>query len=183
MYNQIEQIMKKLLALSLILLATASVIFAQKVAYVDSEFIMDKIPEYKSAQEEIERVSQKWQQELESKYQEIERMYADYQAQEVLLPEDVKQEKQDEIFEAERAAKEYREKKFGYNGELFTLQESKVKPIQDKVFRAVENVSKRKRFDLVFDKAGEVTWLYTNATYDLSNDVLEELGLSQDNRN
>ena len=79
------------------------------------------------------------------------------------------------------STREYREKKFGYNGELFTLQESKVKPIQDKVFRAVENVSKQRRFDLVFDKAGEVTWLYTNAIYDLSNDVLEELGFKQDN--
>lgn len=183
MYNQTERIMKKVLSLVLILIAATSMSLAQKVAYVDSEFIMSKIPEYKSAQDEIERVSQKWQQELETKYQEIERMYADYQAQEVLLPEDVKQEKQDEIFQAEREAKEYREKKFGYSGELFTLQESKVKPIQDKVFRAVENIAKQKRFDLVFDKAGEVTWLYTNSTYDLSNDVLAELGFVQGGNN
>lgn len=154
--------------------------FAQKVAYVDTEYIMGKIPEYESAQAEIERISQSWQKDLEEKYQDIEQLYKDYQAQEVLLPEDVKQEKQEEIFTLEREAKEYREKKFGYDGELFALQESKMKPIQDKVFRAVETISKRKRFDLVFDKAGEVTWLYTNATYDLSNDVLEELGFNQE---
>ncbi|RMG54570.1 MAG: OmpH family outer membrane protein [Bacteroidetes bacterium] len=168
--------MKKiLLSLSLLLFAAVSV-HAQKMAYVDTEYIMGQIPEYKSAQDEIERISQQWQEELEAKYQAIEQLYADYQAQEVLLPEDVKQEKQEEIFQAEREAKEYREKKFGYDGELFALQESKMKPIQDRVFRAVETIAKRRRFDLVFDKAGEVTWLYTNATYDLSNEVLEEMG-------
>jgi len=154
--------------------------FAQKLAYVDTKYIMDKIPEYKTAQDEIERVSEKWQQELEQKYQGIEQMYADYQAQEVLLPEDVRQEKQEEIFQAERDAKEFREQKFGYEGELFKLQESKVRPIQDKVFRSTETIAKQKRFDLVFDKAGEVTWMYTNATYDLSDDVLEELGYGVD---
>jgi outer membrane protein len=154
--------------------------FAQKMAYVDTKYIMDKIPEYKTAQDEIERVSEKWQQELEEKYQGIEQMYADYQAQEVLLPEDVRQEKQEEIFQSERDAKEFREQKFGYEGELFKLQESKVRPIQDKVFRSTETIAKQKRFDLVFDKAGEVTWMYTNATYDLSDDVLEELGYGVD---
>ena len=174
--------MKKLLAFTLVLLTTLSVSLAQKIAYIDSEYIMDQIPEYKAAQDEIERVSQKWQQELEQKYQAIEQMYSDYQAQEVLLPEDVRQQKQEEIFQAEREAKEYREKKFGYNGELFSLQESKVKPIQDKVFRAVEKVSQQRRYDLVFDKAGEVTWVYTNATYDLSPDVLTEMGYKVDNQ-
>ncbi|MEM7374033.1 MAG: OmpH family outer membrane protein [Bacteroidota bacterium] len=168
--------MKQVLSLIALLALTVSFGYAQKVAYVDSKYILEKIPEYNTAQEEVERISEKWQEDLEEQYQSIEQLYADYQAQEVLLPEDVKQEKQEEIFQAERAAKEYREKKFGYEGELFTLQESKVRPIQDRVFRAVETISKRKRFDLVFDKAGEVTWLYTNATYDLSNDVLEELG-------
>ena len=175
--------MKKLLALTLVFVFAASASFAQKFGYVDTEYIMEKIPEYKAAQDEIERVSDKWQKELEGKYQEIERLYSDYQAQEVLLPEDVKREKQDEIFEAEREAKEYREKKFGYNGELFALQESKVKPIQDKVFRGVETVAKRKRIDMVYDKAGEVTWLYTNATYDLSDEVLKELGYEQEDPN
>ncbi|MEL6589769.1 MAG: OmpH family outer membrane protein, partial [Bacteroidota bacterium] len=100
-------------------------------------------------------------------------------AEEVLLPEAVRQERQEEIFQAEREAKEYREEKFGYGGELFRLQESKVQPIQDKVFKAVETVAQRKRFDFIFDKAGEVTWLYTNATYDLTSDVMEELGITE----
>ena len=173
--------MKKLFSFLWIFALAGSFTFAQKVAYVDSDYIMDKIPEYKAAQDEVERISERWQQELEKMYKDIETMYSDYQAQEVLLPEDVKQERQEEIFQAEREAKEYREKKFGYNGELFSLQESRVKPIQDKVFRAVETIAKRRRFDMVYDKAGETTWLYTNASYDLSDEVLEELGYGQGN--
>ncbi|GAB4410331.1 MAG: hypothetical protein OHK0039_14620 [Bacteroidia bacterium] len=169
--------MKRIFALLAFAVAAAGLVQAQKVAYVDTEYIMGQIPEYRSAQDEIERISQKWQQDLEKRYADIEQMYADYQAQEVLLPEDVKREKQEEIFQAEREAKEYREKKFGYDGELFALQESKVQPIQDRVFRAVDTIAKRRRFDMVFDKAGDTTWLFTNATYDLSNEVLEELGI------
>ena len=174
--------MKKLFTLAIILISAMSFATAQTTGYVDTEKIMEKIPEYKEAQEDIERISERWQKELEAKYQEIEEMYSEYQAREVLVSEDVKREKQEEIFQAEREAKEYREKKFGYNGELFDLQENKVKPIQDKVFRAVETIAKRKRIDFVFDKSGETTWLYTNAVYDLSNDVMEELGIS-DERN
>lgn len=172
--------MKKLFTLAIILVAAFSFANAQKLGFVNSEQIMDKIPEYKEAQEDIERISERWQKELEAKYQEIEDFYSEYQAREVLLSEDVKREKQDEIFQAEREAKEYREKKFGYNGELFSLQESKVKPIQDKVFRAVETIAKRKRIDMVFDKAGETTWLYTNAVYDLNDEVMGELGLTDE---
>ena len=174
--------MKKMTSL-LAVMVFAVAAFGQKIAYVNSAEIMDLIPEYGQVQDEIERVSEKWQQELEDKYKTIEKMYNDYTAEEVLLPEEIRRERQEEIFEAERQAKEYREQKFGYDGELFTLQESKVKPIQDKVFKAVETVAQRKRFDLVFDKAGEVTWLYTNATYDLTDDVLEELGIKPGERN
>ncbi|RMG21610.1 MAG: OmpH family outer membrane protein [Bacteroidetes bacterium] len=168
--------MKKVFALFIALCFAGSFAFAQRMGYVDTEYIMGKIPEYEAAQEEIDRVSQKWQEELEAMYQDIERMYNEYQQGEVLMPEDLRREKQEEIFQAERDAKEYREKKFGYNGELFALQESKIKPIQEKVFKAVETVAKRKKYDFVYDKAGEVTWLYTNAAYDLSDLVLEELG-------
>lgn len=172
--------MKRNLIVFATLMCVGTALMAQRVGYVDTNQILEKIPEYAAAQEEVERISQQWQQELEQKYQTIEQMYTDYQAQEVLLPEDVKRAKQEEIFEAEREAKEFREKKFGYEGELFQLQEARVKPIQDKVFKAVEKTAKRKRVDFVFDKAGEVTWLYTNATYDLTDEVLRDLGLSDE---
>ncbi len=169
--------MKKTFALLLVSLLFGAT-YAQRVGYVDTEYIMGQMPEYKTVQDEIEQISKKWQSDLEQKYQDIEKMYSDYQAQEVLLPEDVRQQKQSDIFEAERLAKEYREKKFGYSGELFTLQESRVKPIQDRVFKAVERVAKAKRYDFIFDKSGEITWLYTNSVYDITQDVLVELGVA-----
>lgn len=172
--------MKRLiLTLSLAVLALTT-LQAQRFGYVNTEVILNKIPEYQEAQGEIDEISQQWQADLEEKYQNIEQMYEEYQRQEVLLPEDVRQERQEAIFAAEREAKEFREKKFGYDGELFSLQEAKLQPIQDRVFRAVETVAKRKRINFMFDKAGEVTWLYTDATYDMTDEVLVELGIEED---
>ena len=139
--------MKKPFALAIVMGLALSMSFAQRIGYVNTEDIMGKIPEYQAAQSEIERVSQRWQKELEEKYAAIEQMYNEYQAQEVLLPEDIKQEKQENIFQAEREAKEFREKKFGYNGELFSLQESKVKPIQDRGFRGGGDCFKAQKND------------------------------------
>lgn len=172
--------MKRLiLTLSLAALAVSAV-HAQRFAYVNTEVVLGKVPEYQEAQGEIDEISQQWQADLEEKYQTIEQMYEDYQRQEVLLPEDVRKERQEAIFAAEREAKEFREKKFGYDGELFSLQEAKLQPIQERVFKAVETVAKRKKYNFIFDKAGETTWLYTDATYDMTEEVLVELGVEED---
>lgn len=173
--------MKRFVTLAAAMLLLSGSLFAQRFGYINSEEILQQIPEYQEAQQEIEDISQQWQAELEKKYQAIEEMYREYQAQEVLLPEDVKKERQEAIFQAEREAKEYREKKFGYDGELFALQDAKVQPIQERLFRAVEATAKRKNINFIFDKAGEVTWLYTDAKYDLKADVLEELGIDPEN--
>ncbi|MEL6194525.1 MAG: aldo/keto reductase, partial [Bacteroidota bacterium] len=135
--------MKKWTLILALFFTGISLSYAQRIAYIDSEFIMDQIPEYQAAQDEIDRISQKWQEELEGKYRSIEQMYSEYTAGEVLMTEDTKRDKQESIFAAEREAKEYREKKFGYSGELFELQESKVNPLQEKVFKAVETVAKK----------------------------------------
>ena len=111
--------MKRLSIFILMALIGFSSLFAQRFGYVNTEEILNQIPEYQEAQSEIEEISQQWQEDLEQKYQAIEQMYEEYQRQEVLLPEDVRQERQEAIFAAEREAKEFREKKFGYDGELF----------------------------------------------------------------
>jgi len=171
--------MKKILLFALLAAATTIGAYAQKIGYVNTETILAKIPEYKAAQEEVDRVSKKWEKDLEDKYKAIEQMYSDYTAQEVLLPEDVRKQRQADIFKAEREAKEYRESKFGYSGELFQLQNTKVKPIQDKVFKAVETVARAKAVDMVYDKAGDVTWLYVNEKFNLTADVMAELGIRE----
>jgi len=170
-------IMKKIVTLIAVLVATYSYVSAQRFGYIDTEYVMSQIPDYQSAQDEIEDASEKWQEELEKMYQNIERLYSEYQAGEVLMTEETRQERQEEIFQAERMAKEFREEKFGQSGEIFELQEEKIRPIQEQIFQIVEQIAKAKRMDFVFDKSGEVTWLYTNAAFDISKDVLAEMGL------
>lgn len=159
------------------MLLFAQGVFAQKIGYVNTEQILNKIPEYTAAQEEVNRISKQWEADLETKYKTIEQKYSDYQAQEVLLPADVKKSRQEDIFKLEREAKEYREAKFGYNGELFQLQNTKVKPIQDKVFKSVEAVAKTKGLDMVYDKAGDTVWLYVNEKFDITPDVMAQLNI------
>jgi len=175
--------MKRTIALGLLIGALLTSVWGQKVGYVNTDLIMNKMAEYKEAQTEIDRFSTEWQSQLEEYYAEVERLYTEYTAIEVLLEEDDKEAKQAEIFAKERQAKEYREEKFGYNGALFRLQEAKVRPIQDKVISAVKVVAKRKKFAMVYDKAGETTWLYTDSAYDLSDEVSEELGLKEEKKN
>lgn len=167
------------LVVSLLLFSAFHGLFAQKVGFVDTEKIMSEMPKYKKVQEEVDKISQQWQQELEGMYANIERMYREYTAQEVLLSEDIKLIKQEEIFKAEREAKEFRESKFGYNGAIFQIQDQRMKPVQEEVFKAVETVAQRRRVNMVFDKAGEITWLYTDANYDLTEDVKTELGVGK----
>lgn len=150
---------------------------AQRFAYVDTEYILGQMPEYKAAEEEIDRLARKWQEQLDGLYAEIEDLYRKYREEEVLLSESIKQQRQDEILEKERAAKEFQRKYFGYEGELFKQREEKVKPIQERVFQAIETLAEEKKLDLVFDKSGDVVILYSNSAYDYSKFVLEKLGI------
>ena len=150
---------------------------AQKFAYVDTKYILDKLPEYQAAQKEMDQLSQKWQKEVEDMYTKIDKLYQDYRAEEVLLSEPVKKQRQDQILEEEKKAKDYQNKRFGYDGDLFKMREEKVKPVQDKVFNAVQDVAKEKRMNFIFDKAGSVVLLYTDVTFDYSDLVLAKLGI------
>jgi outer membrane protein len=152
---------------------------AQKIGYVDTQYILNKMDEYKAAKAEVDGISQKWQKELEAMYTEIEKMYKDYQAEEVLLTDDVKKMRQEDIFAAERKAKEYKQKKFGYDGELYKVQDDKIKPVQDKVYDAVEKVAVERKLDMIFDKAANSGILYSNAAFDRTDDVMVKLGLQR----
>jgi outer membrane protein len=164
-----------LLTLGLLLCALAAQ--AQKFAYVDTKYILEKVPEYGAAEKELDMLSKKWQKELDDMYANIEKMYEKYRSEEVLLSDAVKKQRQDEILAEEKKAKEYQRKRFGYEGDLFKMRGEKVKPIQDRVFQAVEEVAKERRLNFVFDKAGAVTILYTDTVYDLSDLVLTKLGI------
>mgnify|MGYP001795514819 CR=1 FL=1 len=171
--------MKKFLILALFLVGTLTAAQAQKIGYVDTEYILEQMEEYSAAQAEVEQISKKWQEELEKMYEGIEQMDRDYQAEEVLLAEDVKKQRQEAIFQAERKAKEYKQEKFGYDGELYTVQDQKIKPLQDKVYQAIEEVAKERKLDIMFDKSGNSGMLYTNAIFDRTDEVMKKLGLAR----
>ncbi|MBX9853033.1 MAG: OmpH family outer membrane protein [Cytophagaceae bacterium] len=151
--------------------------FGQKFGYINSEVILKKMPEYKKAEQELEQLSLKWQQEIETMKKELEKMQADYQAEEVLLTDEMKKEKQGAIGEKEKALKEYQKKIFGFDGLIFLKRQELMKPIQDKVFNAVEKVAKEKQLQFVFDKSSDLVMIYTNPIHDYTDYVLDKLGL------
>ncbi|TGE20349.1 OmpH family outer membrane protein [Hymenobacter aquaticus] len=177
--------MKKLhsLLLGALLLLTGPAALAQKFGYVDSEFVMGKMPAYAQAQQELNTLSNTWQKEIESQKKDLDKLYRNYQAEEVLLTEPMKKKRQDEILKKEQDVKAYQNKIFGYEGQLFKKRQELTKPVQDQVFEAIEKVAKKKQLAIVFDKAGDLTMLYTNPTHDYTEFVLEELGLASEDRN
>ncbi len=170
--------LKKSIIFVFVLMIYGNLSFAQRWGYVDTKAILEKIPEYKAAEQEVDQISQKWQKELEQMYANIEKMYQKYEAEKVLLTADVQRKREDEIINEEKKAKEFQKKKFGYEGELFKLREEKVKPIQDRLFKAIEDLSKEKRIDFMLDKSGAVTVLYFNPEYDMTQAVLKKMGIN-----
>ena len=164
--------MKKLILTTLLVAAFSGFSFAQKYAYVDTQYILDQIQEYKAAQEQLNDLSVTWQKEIEAKFAEIDQLYKSFQAESVLLPEDMKKQKEDDIVKKEKEAKDLQKKRFGKDGDLFKKRQELVKPIQDKVFNAVEEVAQKKNYSFVFDKAGSVSILYADPKLDISDEVL-----------
>lgn len=174
--------MKKIFALQCaFFLVGLNFVFAQKFGYIDSEFILSKIPEYAKAQNEIETYSAAWQKEIEEMQRKVEGLYSIYQAEQVLLTEEMKQERQAEIKKKEIELKEYQKKVFGFGGLFFLKKQELIKPLQDKVFDAVSKVAKANRLAIVFDKAAELVMIYTDPRHDYTDFVLEELGLGDPN--
>ena len=149
---------------------------SQKYAFVDTEYILDNIPEFQDAQDELDDLSVKWQKEIEAKYAEVEEMYQDYKAEAVLLPDDIKKKREDEIIQKERQVKELQQKYFGPQGELYKTRQELIQPIQEKVFNAIETIANTRNYSFVFDKAGGMTLLYGDPKFDISDDVLDEVG-------
>lgn len=152
--------------------------FAQRFAYVDTEYILDMLPDYRSAQKQLDALSEQWQKEIEDKSAEVEKMYRDFQAEQILLTEELKKKKESEIKAKENDLKDFRNQKFGYEGELFRKRAELIKPIQDKVFDACQKIAKANALDFIFAKSTEMIMLYTNAKYDKSDEVLQELGVN-----
>jgi len=168
--------MKREIVVLLVFILGWSALLAQKYAYVDTEYILDNIPEYKDAQNQLDDLAQEFQTEIEEKFAEIDRMYVNFQAEAVLMPEDIKEKREAEIREAEGKVKELQNQLFGVGGHLFDKREELIRPIQEKIYNAIEEIATEKNYAFVFDKAGSLTILYTNSKYDISDDVLDMVG-------
>ncbi|MFM2291016.1 MAG: hypothetical protein RIS29_829 [Bacteroidota bacterium] len=159
-----------------------SVVFAanaQKFAMVDMEYIMKNIPAYETANDQVNQVSKKWQSEVDAQMQEVQKMYKNYQTELVFMSEDMKTKREEEIVTKEKAAQELKRKYFGPEGELFKKRQSLMKPIQDEVYTAIQDISKEKDIEMVFDKSSSMNIIFTSPKLDISDAVLQKLGYSK----
>ncbi len=154
---------------------------AQRFGYIDTDFILNKMPEYAKAQEEINQLSEAWEKEIQNNAKKVESMYSAFQAEQVLLTEEMRKERTAEIQKKEAELKEYQKKVFGFNGLFFLKKQELIKPIQDKVWDAVDKVCKQNNLAIMFDKAGELVMIYTDPRHDYTDFVLDELGLGDPN--
>ena len=149
---------------------------AQKFAYVDTDYILTKIPEYNQAQDKLDNYSKGWQEEIEMTMQKIEKMYRSYQSEQILLTEEMKSARENLIFAEEKKVQDLQIKYFGPEGMLFSKRQELIKPIQDKIYDAIQQVATNNKYSVIFDSSSDLIMLYTNNNLDKSDKVLELMG-------
>lgn len=169
--------MKRIIFALFFTLTACTGAFAQRLAFVDSDYILKHMPDYISVQKQLNALSDQWQKEVDNKFQEVDRLYKAYQADQVLMTPDMKKKREQEIDEKEKAAKDFQRQKFGPDGELVQRSNALIKPIQDRIAKAVQAVAEGDDLDMIFDKNSEVIMLYANPRYDKSAEVITKLGL------
>lgn len=176
--NQLNQRMRRIVSAiaTMFFICIASFTMAQKYAYVNTQYILDNMTEYKTAQSGLDNLSLQWQKEIEDKYSIIDKLYKSYQAEQILLTEEMKKKRQDEITTKEKDVKDLQKQRFGYEGDLFKKKQEMVKPIQDKVYNAVKKLATDQSFAVIFDRSSDLIMLFANPKYDKSDDILLALG-------
>lgn len=169
--------MKKLFILLAVLGAGFTSISAQKIVYVDTQYILERMPDYQDAQKEIDLLTERWQKQIQERYDEIDRMYRAYQAEEIILSPDDKAKREEDIIKAEKELKDMQKAKFGHEGELFQKRKELVKPIQDQVYAAISQMAEQRAYDFVLDKSSGVSILFANPKYDKTLEVMKSLGI------
>ncbi|MGV3763395.1 OmpH family outer membrane protein [Parapedobacter sp.] len=172
--------MKKLVGILVLSVVASSAAMAQRFAYVDTEYILKHIPEYVAAQKQLDALSVQWQEEVDNRFADIEALYKKYQEDQVLLSEEMRRKREDEIVLKEQEAREFQRQKFGFEGDLFQERVKLIQPIQDRVAQAIQTIATDQSLDIVLDKGSEVTFLYANPRLDKSDDVITKLGYKPD---
>lgn len=166
-----------LLSILLLLICAPLGVQAQNFGYIDSQAILEKMPEYKEAQQEIDRLTQTWLDEISRLKQELADLRSAYQTEQLLLTDEMKEERQKEIADKEKELRDFQNKAFGYEGLLFLKRQELMQPLQDKVAKAAEKVAQKKRLSFLFDKAADLVMIYSDPRHNYTDYVLEEMGL------
>ena len=149
----------------------------QRYAIVDTKYILDKIPDYKKAQRKLDQFSEQWQKEIDTKQGELDKMYRNFEAEQVLLSDELKKKREDELFIREKDLRDLQRKRFGFEGDLFKRRQDLVKPIQDRVYNAIQKIAVNRQYDFILDKSEGITIIFADPKLDRSEDVLKELGV------
>ncbi len=169
--------MKKFFLVFLLSLILNAFSYSQKFAFVDTDYILNNVPTYESAKEQLEQVSKKWQKEIEDKYKEIETMYKKYQTEKHLFSEEMRIQRENEIVNSEKEVKKLQKKYFGKDGDLFKKRQDLIKPIQDEIYKYIEEIASEGDFAIIFDTATSAgSILYTNPKHDKSDEILQKMG-------
>src|SRR5690554_2914057 len=170
--------MKNLLIILALVFGTSFASHSQKYAYIDSDFILESMPEYNEAKDELDAHATRWQQEIDERYKQIKKRKEEFFRVEAILPEEEREKRQEEIETMESEALEMQQLRFGVNGDLFSKRKELIEPIQDKVFEALGRVASNRNFAFVFDKANQANLIFADPKYDISKMVLREMGIS-----
>ena len=173
--------MRNLLLVAVLVFLGFGTSFGQRFAYVDSKYILENMPAFQQAQAELNEYSKKWQETVEAKKQEIDKLEKAYEAEKILLTPEMRQKREDEIAQKKKEVIQYQREKFGVEGELFKKRQELIQPLQDEIFKAISELAKERSYAVIFDKGTNTNMLYSDPKYDKSDVVLRKLGLSAEN--
>ena len=169
--------MKKILFVLLVLLGSMYAVNAQRYAIIDSKYILDKLPDYKDAQKKLDDFSEQWQKEIDLKQTVLDKMYKEYEAEQVMLSDELKKKREDQLYNMEKELRDLQRKRFGFEGDLFKKRQELVKPVQDRVYSAIQKLAVARQYDFILDKSEGITVIFADPKLDKSEDVLRELGV------
>ena len=169
--------MKKIFLLFTCSLILSAASFAQRYAIIDSKYILEKLTDYKDAQKKLDQFSEQWQQEIDQKEAIVNKMLKEYDAELVMLSDELKKKREDEIYNKEKELRDLQKKRFGFEGDLFKKRQELIKPIQDKVYNAVQKLAVDKQYDFILDKSEGITVIFADPKLDKSADILRNLGV------
>ena len=170
--------MKRILTIAILSLVAFASISAQKfsVAYVDMQYILKNLPQYETANEQLNMISRRWQKDIDAAQNEAKVLAANYQTEQIFLSPEMKQAREAEILAKEQAVLELKRKYFGQDGEWYKKRESLLKPIQDEIYNAIQDIASEKGYDIVKDRSAEPSLIYMSSKLDISDQVLQKLG-------